>query len=490
MKTTRIIFILLLTSSFESLSCHFNPIICDNGKPFTWHGAVRQGILGWLDVPSHVLTIKNKDKIIDFDRILVLNSGGCYQFIHPCDPDLILPEGLYCWQSCWRKFTRKKETGYRGLHVDSLLFEKYNKHRKHTDKLMPLRPTPMGLAYTFNQEKNQWGRFDQALTRFVPFKPACDQLFYGPQFPAEQYIQTDSQFQNQEFYDVMGVTENYMREFLGTEPDQFDYSKDHRHHMKTSMPSTKYTLHYFPLNSPDFSSRKILDTCKALELITLEELRKKTNKKSSKPGKISYEQTGSGQLASVIQGLKSEKPEETVVHVITCFNGLENELGNPLTLLNDVQASDRVTDTHSVIARKYYHEPVNLAQDLEHLETKHGQVKKIKDEFKAADIAKLKIGWCSNNKNNYVLTALPCIQKKVKIPDDIAQEFLQATFESAIRTAVLHEKSKLILCPEQATGYGYKLDKLKSMLKSETLTDLIAASGLQVIIVMPESDTI
>lgn len=485
MNLKRIVILAILSCTLDSLACMpFNPIICKDGKPCFWN-STRQGIIGWLDVPAHVIYHKNQLKVIEANRILALNCNGNIEFIHPCDPDAIIPEGLYCWQSDWKDFTRKKETGYRGLHADSILFEKYRVDKKLS---MPLRATPISVKYEFNETKNCWGRFDGARGVFTPWDPQKrENELYGPKFPAEQYIQIDANTCESEFYNIMGVTEPYMREFLGANPDQFEHSVIHRNKLKINEPCRKHVYHYFSPKCTHFESRKTLDRCKTINVISLEELKKKMALKKKSPGKISLR--NSSEMPISFAQLKKNVPHEIAIHRLTCFDGLEHHLGDHRTLLSDVQLPEHGTPLELHIARKYYHEPVNLLDKLsKKIKIKDGHITKINKSLKYSDLDKIKVAHCSlANKSAYIFTAIPCVEKTIPaIKPEQTDLFLRAAYESAIRTAIISRKSKLVIIPAQAVNYGHKLDHVLDILSSEELLNLMKNSGLEIIIYVPE----
>jgi hypothetical protein len=448
-------------------STYFNPLKSPNGKPHLWSGVTRQGIIGWLDVPAHVIHHKGTYKVIEANRILALQNGSDIQFIHPCNPDIVLPDGLYCWQTDWKNFTSKKETGYRGLHADPILFEKYWKEKKLD---APLRNCPISEKWHYNESKLCWGRFAYNRAQFTPYEPSMGILRYGSQFPTEQYIQTDARHCQDHFYNIMGVTEYYLREFLGAHPDQFEHEVHHRNELKINNPCAHHVRHYFPPKS------ELEELCSFIHTASCAEITKKI-KKSNRIGALKITEN---------LDLNELNGPHTAVHVLGCFDGHVLDLADAKKLLSEIDLSvhDHIPlELH--IARKYYHEPINLLSNLSKKIThKKGLITKVDDSFCQQDCQEIKVAWCTNcTHNTYIITAVPCTTKKAaSLTDKHVQLFLKCAYESAIKTAHYLGKKKLICNIAQAQAYGYSSDQIAEILISPEIINYIKDSGVDVIV--------
>jgi hypothetical protein len=137
------------------------------------------------------------------------------------------------------------------------------------------------------------------------------------------------------------------------------------------------------------------------------------------------------------------------------------------------------------IARKYYHEPINLLSNLSKKIThKNGHITKVDDSFCEQDCREIKVAWCSGHTHtSYIITAVPCKEKRAaSLTDKHLNLFLKLAYESAIKTAQYLGKKKLVCNITQAQAYGYSNDQIAEVLASPEIINYIKDSGLEVIV--------
>lgn len=261
MKKT--VLLLILVAQSVQAFIPFNPVIMDDGSAYQWNGS-RKGIIGWLDVPSS----KNKQ----FDRVLAIKlNDGTYNYVDPTNLDRGIPQGIYYWQS-----TSTKDANFKQL--VSLKF----KPKQNTFFPMKVIPTA-AKSFAFNSTKNKYVGYN-GNTWFNDYVPGQHK---HPTTDVQSYFEWNNEDKTMKrldrmgvFYDVMGVTEEYFREFFGN-PAQ--------------LPGISQVTQYFSSNATgfkDFQRDTIVPGCEVLTIGNLKSQLKTKKPNANRIGKGSIELIG------------------------------------------------------------------------------------------------------------------------------------------------------------------------------------------------------
>jgi hypothetical protein len=346
---TIIVTVIQITQGFVP----FNPII--NTKPGKegyverWKGST-EGIVGWLDVPPDGKQVKA------YDRILVLKDNkGALRPIDPENPDRKLPKGLFYWQS-----------------NTTILLKFHGNLVGAPDQSLRVSPTAL-KTFVWKNDEQKYKGFDPSTKKWYdPYDPNQSKLLRTFPDTIQQVIDWDTKRPAGAddrwgfFHRTMGVTEQYFREFLGSDRAGL-YSKDRQ---GVTMPTQEEVTRFFPYDHPDFPDRK---RQLPLELFSCEELETEYKKHTPSPNK-----TGTGSI-TLIDGYSIYTKAGGDLTDIPLVGGQPDWTGNAyLTRLScpAAEAARKATDIRAFLQNPLYQDAViQMASTITTLEGHSGSSK-------------------------------------------------------------------------------------------------------------------
>jgi hypothetical protein len=390
----------------------FNPIITDKGLPVVWKGE-NSGIVGWLDV---FFTVGQEIKRTNRVMAIKLFADNSIIFVHPANPNVPLPKGLYLWQSGWDFW----KGGKKPHQVDGLILKagfEQSEQNNYFKNLYCSGSTGQGVG-------NSLFRFaDTTMKVWTSTKDnkvwvATDARHDYPSLEVENIFKWDKRdkdaaelpvpenrfFRQGLFYGIMGVTEEYFRELSR---DQFG---------KVRLPHTMFPLPWEVENQElekYFPGRSLVPRPETFKILKLQDLytqaKELLQKTPDGKGKLSiingyelFEQMNARQ-ATDIRFLQSQSENvDAVFQLASNFNDLEGGVGDPTHLVESMmyrpaQGEEACLATlGAAILRKYWIneiKPINILQDLPHVEVNAvGRIIKITQKLTEADIPKIAVG--------------------------------------------------------------------------------------------------
>ncbi len=395
---SKICLVLILMSSSIYSFIPFNPIINPaNGDPLTWNGNTLSGRIGWLDVPQHGK--------ISFDRVFALQDGnGWIHYIHPANFDYVLPKGLFCWQSDWKGYAKQYlGNQYQGLYDDYLYFTKNIQNRTIKDIAVRNQPDQDfvrfdGTNWIIQTGKHKGGSWDATKQKFQHPSDVVDQFFQW----AQEDMQNNRLFRPLAFHMLMGVTEQYMREFFGSDAQQLFLARKNR--TNVSMPSIKQMETSFPLNHKDFRFRQYINPQGHILLPrSLAQLRNTAEQAVKFKGALGvptlvihdgyeiFERTGDQEQArketDVRYLLAHPYFNDAVIMSASTPDGLEGGISDPVALVSEMQWAPTQGEEIALAAGlaiwlKYYDQRYHMFEDVKKIQL---QGNKIVNIFSALD---------------------------------------------------------------------------------------------------------
>jgi hypothetical protein len=400
----------------------FNPIINpSNGNPLTTKTV---DTVGWLDVPAH-------DKI-PFNRVLALkDDNNQIHYLHPTG--VILPKGLFCWQSDWQDYAKNflgKNKAYNGLADDfEFLTQEIKKHNR-TAAHIGVRNQPNNSPFfVLDTPKKKWIHYNEQNETTTTWDPT-QQKYNHPSIQTSLFFTWNTEDENKKrlfrpwfFYQAMGVTEEYFREFFGNDRKELLKPIDDRDPKKVALPSNEAVARAFPLDSSYFPNRKkFLYVAAHSKIVTIENLQKEVEKNAQKKvpsiklskkkpqitiidGYQIYAKNNNAQAAqeqTSIQYLMGKKEfNDAVIGAASNFDGLEGGMSkerNPAALLEGMQWTPTqgeevaISAPANAILLKYYENSLNMLENLtKKINVKEGEISAIDQPLTDDDIPNIAI---------------------------------------------------------------------------------------------------
>lgn len=484
----------------------FNPLVNDDGTPLYFKSDSIEGILGWIDVPTHIAKVHQKNKIIESDKILAIKlANNSFKFVLPSCPNIILPVGLYCWQSSWKKYVELNDTLYQSLTRDICII---NKMKSENKPIMYAQANPYDFRFCYDFETKKWTYRNPKNPVIIEYKNDCKEL-----------LNLDFEIQSQnclialrkQFYDLMGCTENFMREYLGAEPDQFYIPVISRDSIRIPKVEKEIIKQYFPPKL-DALKRDVISLAGEVKFYTSSDLaytykNKSTNtldcnkqRNDLKCSQITFLEPNSLCLKadsyySLLQHIQMEQNYgDTVFSIFTNFDGLENNLSDPKSLIEDLNLEEICTTQANLIFRKYYQKDLNLLEDLkDKIKVKDGLITEIKKYPTAQELNKIKILYFKHvpinyygsiiNKVNYVFTGIVNLNSKLKIKTEFINQILINSIQNACAITKLNNKKKIIFNLESLKYFGYDSNYFVREFNCNFFNDLAKKFDLEIIII-------
>lgn len=482
---------LFLVSSPIKAIIFFNNLIHPDGKPFYFKSDQIEGILGWIDISNHVNKVYNKDKIINEDRIFALKlRDNSYKFVLPSCPNIILPTGLYCWQSSWKKYVELNDTLYQSLTQDICIINKFKQENK---PIMYAQANPYGLRFCYDFNTKDWVYHNPKIPISTIYKNSSNEELYF----TNESLSADCNFGiKKQFYETMGVRENYMREYLGAEPDQFNIPLICRTQIRIPNVESEIIRQYFPMQLT-LLNRDIEKLSGEFKIYQPQELKiKKLNKQNSKVTllKLNNLILRPDNFYSSLQLLQMEPDyNDAVFTIFTNFDGLEGFLSDPKSLIEDLKLEQLSTIIANLIFRKYY-TSFNLLKDLkDKIKVKNGIITEIKQYPSQQELEKIKLIFSSNvpiiyeeqiiNKINYVFCPIVDLNSLVKIKSDFVQAILELAIQSACKVAKLNNKKKIVFNLTSLNEYGYLTIDINEKFNSDYFNKIAQQLNIEIILI-------